>query len=83
MLLINNLPLEQSEINPLPIEEVKKFQENVNPHFLPFFTVAFFTGMRSGKMAALNLNQQPHEVGDEKVSQSFPSNKKKELTENG
>lgn len=53
LLLIDNLPLEQSEINPLPIEEIKKFQENVDTHFLPFFTVAFFTGMRFGEMAAL------------------------------
>jgi integrase len=53
MLDVDNLKIDQPDIYPLSIDQVKTFLENIVPHFKPFFTVAFFTGMRFGEMAAL------------------------------
>ena len=53
MLDVDNLKLEEPDIFPLDIEQVRQFLDVVTPHFQPFFIVAFFTGMRFGEMAAL------------------------------
>ena len=53
MLEVENLKTEQPDILPLTKEEVKDFLMAVDPHYRPFFTVAFATGMRFGEMAAL------------------------------
>jgi integrase len=51
--LIKSPKIHKPEINPLSMEEVKLFLENVHPDYKNFFTVAFFTGMRFGEMCVL------------------------------
>jgi len=53
MAMVENRKIEKPQINPLSIEEVHKLLDCVNPHYRPFFVVAFFTGMRAGEMAGL------------------------------
>jgi integrase len=50
---VKRLPEDACDIYPLNNAEVQLFLENVMPHFVPIFTVAFYTGMRFGEMAAL------------------------------
>ncbi len=50
---VDNLKVEETDIYPLSIEQVRSFLEKVHQHYRPFFTVAFYTGMRFGEMAAL------------------------------
>ncbi len=51
--LVANLKTDKPDINPLSMNEVNLFLDAVNPFYRNFFTVAFFTGMRFGEMAAL------------------------------
>jgi integrase len=53
MLEIDNHKIKKAKIRPLSIDQVRLFLSHVNPFYEPFFTVAFFTGMRGGEMAAL------------------------------
>ena len=53
MAMVENRKVEKPQINPLSMDEVERFLECVSPFFKPFFTVAFFTGMRAGEMSAL------------------------------
>ncbi len=54
---VQNLSVTEPDIFPLNIDEVNLFFTGVNKHYLPFFKVAFFTGMRFGEMAALKWHQ--------------------------
>lgn len=40
-------------IDPLSFPEIKSFLEKVDPHFVAYFTTAFFTGMRPNELIAL------------------------------
>jgi integrase len=53
MLLVENHKTVKAKIRPLSMDEVRLFLDNVDPFYRPFFTVAFFTGMRGGEMSAL------------------------------
>jgi integrase len=53
MTMVENRKTSKPQINPLSMEEVDRFLVSVNPFWKPFFTVAFFTGMRAGEMSAL------------------------------
>lgn len=53
---VERLSGEDTDPFPLSHDEVQLFLEFVNPYFVPFFTVAFYTGMRFGEMAALKWN---------------------------
>lgn len=53
MAKVDNLTIKAPVIHPLSIEEVHRFLETVDPVYKPFFTTAFFTGMRFGEMAGL------------------------------
>ena len=53
MTLIKSPKVSKPDIDPLSMEEVALFLETVSPRYTNFFTVAFFTGMRFGEMAAL------------------------------
>jgi integrase len=53
MLLVDNHKISKAKISPLSMDDVHLFLDNVNPFYKPFFTVAFFTGMRGGEMSAL------------------------------
>jgi integrase len=53
MLLVDNHKISKAKIRPLSMDDVHLFLDNVNPFYKPFFTVAFFTGMRGGEMSAL------------------------------
>ncbi len=50
---IRNLKTVKPDIKPLSMEEVRSFLARVSERYRDFFTVAFFTGMRFGEMAAL------------------------------
>ena len=50
---IKYLKEEKADPNPLSHDEVLRFLEHVDPHFVQFFTVAFYTGLRFGEMGAL------------------------------
>ena len=53
MLLVENHRIDKPQIRPLSMDEVHLFLDHVNPFYRPFFTAAFFTGMRGGEMSAL------------------------------
>jgi integrase len=53
MTMVENRKTKKPQINPLSLAEVDRFLVSVNPFWKPFFTVAFFTGMRAGEMSAL------------------------------
>lgn len=53
MSMVDNRKTAKPQIHPLSIDEVSRFLEHVNPFYTPFFTVAFYTGMRGGEMSAL------------------------------
>lgn len=67
---IRNLKTTKSDIHPLSVEEVKLFLESVHPLFQNFFTVAFFTGMRFGEMAALKWENVDFRLGIIKVRET-------------
>ncbi len=50
---IRNLKTDKPDIKPMSMEEVRLFLDCVSERYRDFFTVAFFTGMRFGEMAAL------------------------------
>jgi len=50
---IKTVKVKKPDIHPLSMDEVRLFLEKVSPRYRNFFTVAFFTGMRFGEMAAL------------------------------
>ncbi len=54
---IDNLKVEPADIFPFSMEEVALLLQTVPVHYRYFFTVAFFTGMRFGEMAALKWHQ--------------------------
>ena len=51
--LVSNLKVDKPDIHPLSMDEVHLFLDAVLPYYRDFFIVAFFTGMRFGKMSAL------------------------------
>ena len=51
--LIRRFKEEKPKIDPLSFPEMKAFLGNVDPHFVPYFTTAFLTGMRPNEMLAL------------------------------
>jgi integrase len=53
MLDVDNLRTVMPDVFPMTPGEVQSFLQVVPPHYEPFFTTAFFTGMRFGEMAAL------------------------------
>jgi len=72
MLQVENHKIRKAKIRPLSINQVRLFLEHVNPFYRSFFTVAFFTGMRGGEMAALkwenvHLDTQKIEIVETRV----------------
>ena len=63
MALVENHKVVKAKIKPLSMDEVVLFLGKVNPFYRPFFTVAFFTGMRGGEMAALKWENIHFETG--------------------
>lgn len=51
--LVDNKKTDKPDINPLSMDEVNRFLEVIDPFYMSFFIVAFFTGMRFGEMAGL------------------------------
>ena len=51
--LIRRLKEEKPFIDPFSFPEIKAFLANVDPHYVPYFTTAFLTGMRPNEMLAL------------------------------
>lgn len=50
---IKPLKIPRSEVDPFTIEEVRYFLENVRKDFHNYYTVRFFTGMRTGEIDGL------------------------------
>ncbi len=53
LIYIENLKVEQDDIYPLTIGEITILLRTISQHYRNFLTVAVFTGMRFGEMAAL------------------------------
>lgn len=53
MLDVDNLRTAMPDVFPMTPGEVQIFLHTIPAHYEPFFTTAFFTGMRFGEMAAL------------------------------
>ena len=51
--LIRRFKEEKPQIDPLSFPEMKAFLANVDPHYVPYFSTAFLTGMRPNEMLAL------------------------------
>lgn len=50
---IKQLKVKRTDVEPFSIEEVKKIIQTVRPDFKNYFTVRFFTGMRTGEVHGL------------------------------
>lgn len=50
---IKALTTPRSEVQPFSLQEVKRILENVRPDYAAYFTVRFFTGMRTGEIDGL------------------------------
>jgi len=70
MTLIKSPKVSKPDIDPLSMEEVALFLETVSPRYTNFFTVAFFTGMRFGEMAALKWKNVDFRLGIIKVRET-------------
>ena len=53
---VERLTGEDPDPYPLSYDEVQRFLQHVNPYFIPFFSVAFYSGMRFGEIAVLKWN---------------------------
>jgi integrase len=71
--LLDPIKAEKPEINPFSFEEVMAIIEKVDPHYRSFFTVAFFTGMRFGEMAALKWKNVDFKMGLIRVRETLVS----------
>ncbi|MBM9604213.1 tyrosine-type recombinase/integrase [Desulfopila inferna] len=70
MNLIANLKTDKPDISPLSMDEVNLFLNAVHQYYTDFFTVAFFTGMRFGEMAALKWENVSFKLGVIKVKET-------------
>lgn len=70
MELVENLKTDKPDIYPLSMEEVNLFLDAVDPYYKNFFTVAFFTGMRFGEMAALKWKNVSFDLGYIKIRET-------------
>jgi integrase len=70
MTLIKSPKVSKPDIDPLSMEEVALFLKTVSPRYTNFFTVAFFTGMRFGEMAALKWKNVDFRLGIIKVRET-------------
>lgn len=50
---IKQLKIRKTDVEPFTLEEVRQIIANVRPDFRPYFTVRFFTGMRTGEVDGL------------------------------
>jgi integrase len=70
MALVESPKVGKPDIDPLSMEEVNLFLENVSLRYKNFFKVAFFTGMRFGEMAALKWKNVDFKLGVIKVRET-------------
>ncbi|WP_163336117.1 site-specific integrase [Desulfopila sp. IMCC35008] len=68
--LVANLKTDKPDISPLSMDEVNLFLNVVHQYYRDFFTVAFFTGMRFGEMAALKWDNVSFKLGIIKVKET-------------
>ncbi len=71
MALVSNLKTQKPEIQPLSMEEVRLVIDTVSPRYKNFFTIAFFTGMRFGEMAALKWRNVDFKLGVVKIRETL------------
>ena len=64
---VDNRPVKQSKIFPLTYEEIRRFIDAVDPHYRPYSTVLFFTGMREGEINGLNWSDYKPEMEKPKL----------------
>ena len=68
---IKNVKVTKPDIYPLSMEEVRLVLDSVSPRYRNFFTVAFFTGMRFGEMAALKWKHIDFRLGIIRVRETL------------
>ncbi len=51
---IKALPMPRAQVQPFSLEEVQRILARVRPDFRPYYTVRFFTGMRTGEIDGLS-----------------------------
>jgi integrase len=71
MALVSNLKTQKPEIHPLSMEEVRLVIEAVSPRYKNFLTIAFFTGMRFGEMAALKWRNVDFKLGVVRIREKW------------
>jgi integrase len=66
-------PLKQSksEVEPFTLPEVKAILERVRPDFRPYYTVRFFTGLRSSEIDGLRWRYVDFDAGQILVREAF------------
>ena len=69
--LVMNLKTDKPDISPLSMDEVNLLLNAVDPFYRNFFTVAFFTGMRFGEMAALKWKNVSFKQGIIQVKETL------------
>lgn len=53
---VKSLPVAKSEVEPFTLDEVRLILDKVRPDFRNYFTVRFFTGLRTGEIDGLMWN---------------------------
>jgi len=51
---IKALPMPRAQVQPFSLDEVQRILARVRPDFRPYYTVRFFTGMRTGEIDGLS-----------------------------
>ena len=67
---VKNVKIDKPDIQPLSMDEIRLFLDNVSPRYRDFFTTAFFTGMRFGEMAGLKWHNVDFRLGVIKVRET-------------
>lgn len=68
--LLDPIEAEKPDIHPLSYDEILLFLEHVDPFYEPFFTVAFFTGLRFSEASALKWSRVDFDRGIIKVREA-------------
>ena len=72
---IKPLRVEKRDVNPFTLEEVMQFLQTVKPEFRNYFTVRFFTGMRTSEIDGLKWRYVDFRLGVISVRETFVQGK--------
>jgi len=68
---IKRLPVNKADVNPFSLAEVMRFLEQIRPDYRNYFTVRFFTGLRTGEIDGLRWKNIDFERGLIYVREAF------------